>query len=248
MNRIPANQIGINGNGTWGDGWNGDNPIAFSRDGGTRKNNSPYVLLNSALTYHATSWLTAEVAFAPKYAESIDKNFNKAVQTYKPNGALSFLAPAKSTLTEASSRSMYTTLRGTLVADKVFGDHGFKALLGFQREDFRNDNSSAYREGFILPDYQVLNAGASDIQRSSGSASEWALQSAFGRINYDYKQKYLFEANARYDGSSRFAEGRKYGFFPSVSAGWRISQENFMQPLSNVVNELKFRGSWGAVG
>ncbi|GAB3910110.1 TonB-dependent receptor [Larkinella knui] len=248
MNRIPANQIGINSNGTWGDGWNGDNPIAMSRDGGTKKNNSPYAFLNAALVYKPTSYLTAEVAYAPKYALSIDKNFNKAIQAYKPNGALSFLAPAKSTLTEADSRSLYTTLRGTLTFDKAYGDHGLKVLAGFSREDFRNDNTSAYREGFLLPDYQVLNAGAADIQRTTGGASEWALQSAFGRINYDYKQKYLLEANARYDGSSRFAKGRKYGFFPSVSAGWRISQESFMLPLTNVVNELKLRGSWGRLG
>jgi TonB-linked SusC/RagA family outer membrane protein len=100
----------------------------------------------------------------------------------------------------------------------------------------------------LLPDYQVINAGASDIQRTTGGASEWALQSLFGRVNYDYKQKYLLEANARYDGSSRFASGHKYGFFPSVSAGWRISQESFMQPLLKVVNELKVRGSWGQLG
>ncbi|RCR68435.1 SusC/RagA family TonB-linked outer membrane protein [Larkinella punicea] len=248
MNRIPANQIGINSNGTWGDGWNGDNPIAMSRDGGTRKNNSPYAFLNAALVYKPTSFLTAEIAYAPKYALSIDKNFNKAIQAYKPNGALSFLAPARSTLTEGNSRSMYTTLRGTLTFDKAYGDHGLKILAGFSREDFRNDNVSAYREGFLLPDYQVLNAGASDIQRASGGASEWALQSVFGRINYDYKQKYLLEANARYDGSSRFATGRKYGFFPSVSGGWRISQEPFMLPISNVVNELKLRASWGQLG
>jgi TonB-linked SusC/RagA family outer membrane protein len=248
MNRIPANQIGINSNGTWGDGWNGDNPIAMSRDGGIRKNNSPYAFLNAALVYKPTSFLTAEIAYAPKYALSIDKNFNKAIQAYKPNGALSFLAPARSTLTEANSRSMFTTLRGTLTFDKAYGDHGLKILAGFSREDFRNDNTSAYREGFLLPDYDVLNAGASDIQRNTGGASEWALQSVFGRINYDYKQKYLLEANARYDGSSRFARGRKYGFFPSVSGGWRISQEPFMQPLSNVVNELKVRASWGQLG
>jgi TonB-linked SusC/RagA family outer membrane protein len=248
MNRIPANQIGINSNGTWGDGWNGDNPIAMSRDGGTKRNNSPYVFLNAALVYKPISWLTAEVAYSPKYALSIDKNFNKAIQAYKPDRTLSFLAPAKSTLTEANSRSMYTTLRGTLTFEKTYGDHGVKVLGGFSREDFRNDNTSAYREGFLLPDYQVLNAGAADIQRNTGGASEWALQSAFGRINYDYKQKYLLEANARYDGSSRFAKGRKYGFFPSVSAGWRISQEAFMQPLSNVINELKLRASWGQLG
>ncbi len=248
MNRIPANQIGINSNGTWGDGWNGDNPIAMARDGGTRKNNSPYALLNAAVVYKPASWLTAEVAYAPKYALSIDKNFNKSVQAYKPDGTLSFLAPARSTLTEGNSRSLFTTLRGTLTFDKAYGDHGLKVLAGFSREDFRNDYSTAYREGFLLPDYQVLNAGAADIQRTTGGASEWALQSAFGRVNYDYKQKYLLEANARYDGSSRFAKGNKYGFFPSVSAGWRISQESFMQPLTNIINELKIRGSWGQLG
>ncbi|SDM70326.1 SusC/RagA family TonB-linked outer membrane protein [Siphonobacter aquaeclarae] len=248
MNRIPANQIGINSNGTWGDGWNGDNPIAFSRAGGQMKNNSPYVLINAALVYKPVDWITAEVAYAPKYALSIDKNFNRNIQTYKPNGALSFLAPAKSTLTEGTSRSFYNTLRGTVTLDRTFGDHGVKVLAGFSREDFRNDYVTAYREGFLLPDYNVLNAGAADIQRNTGGASEWALQSFFGRINYDYKQKYLFEANARYDGSSRFVKGQRYGFFPSFSAGWRVSQENFMQPLSGVVNELKLRASWGQLG
>ncbi|GAB3959726.1 TonB-dependent receptor [Spirosoma harenae] len=248
MNRIPANQIGVNSNGTWGDGWNGDNPIAMSRDGGTRKNNSPYVMLNAALVYKPIESLTAELVYSPKYALSIDKNFNKSVQAYKPDGTASFLAPARSSLTETTNRSMYNTLRATLTYDKVYGDHGLKILGGFSREDFRNDNVTGYREGFLLPDYQVLNAGASDLQRSSGGASEWALQSVFGRINYDFKQKYLFEANARYDGSSRFSKGHKYGFFPSVSAGWRISQESFMQPLLGTINELKFRASWGQLG
>ena len=248
MNRIPANQIGINANGTWGDGWNGDNPIAMSRDGGIRKNNSPYVMLNAALVYVPVRGLTAEVAYSPKYALSIDKNFIKSVQAYKPDGTLSFLAPARSSLTEATSRSMYNTLRATLTYDKVYGGHGVKILAGFSREDFRNDNVTGSREGFLLPDYQVLNAGASDLQRSSGGASEWALQSVFGRINYDFKQKYLLEANARYDGSSRFSKGHKYGFFPSVSAGWRISQEAFMQPLAAAINELKIRASWGQLG
>ncbi|MBD2705735.1 SusC/RagA family TonB-linked outer membrane protein [Spirosoma sp. BT702] len=248
MNRIPANQLGINSNGSWGEGWNGDNPIAVARDGGTRKNNSPYAMLNAALVYKPIEGLTAEIAYSPKYALSIDKTFAKMVQTFKPDGTPSFLSPAKSSLTEVSNRSLYTTLRGTLTYEKVFGEHGLKILGGFSREDFRNDNVTGYREGFLLPDYQVLNAGASDIQRASGGASEWALQSAFGRINYDYKQKYLFEANARYDGSSRFAKGRKYGFFPSVSAGWRISQEAFMQPLLGTLNELKFRASWGQLG
>lgn len=79
-------------------------------------------------------------------------------------------------------------------------------------------------------------------------ASEWALQSLFGRVNYDYKEKYLFEANMRYDGSSKFADGHKWGVFPSFSAGWRISEESFWQPVKGIVDNLKFRGSWGQLG
>src|SRR5690606_34281985 len=82
----------------------------------------------------------------------------------------------------------------------------------------------------------------------TGTASEWALQSFFGRFNYDFDSRYLFEVNARYDGSSRFAKGHKYGFFPSVSGGWRISAEDFMQGTSRTVNNLMLRASWGRLG
>ena len=98
-------------------------------------------------------------------------------------------------------------------------------MLGYQQDDFRNDGHSGYRENFAFPDYPVLSAGGEDNQKAYGWASEWALQSLFGRINYDYKERYLFEANMRYDGSSKFADGQKWGIFPSFSAGWRISEE-----------------------
>ncbi|MGV3502807.1 MAG: SusC/RagA family TonB-linked outer membrane protein [Adhaeribacter sp.] len=248
MNRIPANQLGINSDGTWGEGWNGDNPIAMSRNGGENKNSSPYALLNMSFNYRPVEWLLAELTLAPKYAESVDKVFNRAVQTYKPDGTPSFVAPQKSTLTEESNRALYNNFRGTLTFDKNFADHQVKVMAGASREDYRNDFVSAFRDGFILPDYPVLNTGSADNQKSSGSAAEWALQSFFGRFNYDYKQKYLLEVNGRYDGSSRFAPGNKYGFFPSVSTGWRISEEPFLEPVKNVVNELKFRASWGRLG
>ncbi len=70
----------------------------------------------------------------------------------------------------------------------------------------------------------------------------------FARVNYDYKGKYLFEANGRYDGTSRFPKGNRFGFFPSVSAGWRISEENFFEPVKEVVTDLKFRASYGQLG
>jgi hypothetical protein len=204
--------------------------------------------LNASLNYSPFSWLTAEVTAAPKLAGSFDNNFVTAMTTYNANGAVAFKSPAIADLTQNSSKSLYNNFRGTVTATKGIGSHNLKLLAGASREDFQNDAFGAYRENFILPQYPILNTGSSSTQQNNGTASEWALQSFFGRFNYDYKSKYLLEVNGRYDGSSRFAEGNKYGFFPSVSAGWRISEENFMSGIKDVVNEMKFRGSWGQLG
>ena len=76
----------------------------------------------------------------------------------------------------------------------------------------------------------------------------WAVQGAFFRLNYDYMQRYLIEVNGRYDGSSKYADGDRWGFFPSVSAGWRISEESFFEPARNVFDNLKLRVSYGGLG
>ena len=249
MNRIPANQAGINTDGTWGEGWNGDNPIAFASEGGTNRDLERSGTLNFSVKYEPVKWLKAELTVAPVIGESIGKQFNRVVQTYKPDGTVSnYRSPIKSALTETSNRVFRNNLRGTLTFERNLAAHNFKLLTGVSREDFHNDYISAFRDGFILPDYTVLVAGEAINQKANGNSAEWALQSAFGRFNYNYKEKYLLEANARYDGSSRFSDGNKYGFFPSVSAGWRVSQEEFMKPLSNVISDLKLRASWGTLG
>ncbi len=248
MNRIPANQPGLFTNGNYGEGWNGVNPIAQTQIGGVRKSNNPYALLNASLSYSPLSWLTAEVTAAPKLAGSFDNFFVTAMTTYNANGTVAFKSPAIADLTQNSSKSLYNNFRGTLTAAKAIGFHNVKLLAGASREDFQNDGFGAYRENFILPQYPILNTGSSSTQQNNGTASEWALQSFFGRLNYDFKSRYLLEVNGRYDGSSRFAEGNKYGFFPSVSAGWRVSEEKFMSGIKNVINEMKFRGSWGQLG
>lgn len=248
MNGIPANQLGRNSNGSWGVGWNGLNPIAASREGGTNVTTGPFGSINATLAYKPLDWLRAEVTVAPRYAESNRKNFNKSIQTYLPDGTPSYRIPALTSLTEASNRTMYNNLRASLTMDKTFDLHNVKLLLGASEEDYHDDFVSAFRDTYILPDYPVLDAGSALNQRTSGTSEEWALRSFFGRINYDYKSKYLLEVNGRYDGSSRFNKGRKYAFFPSASAGWRISEESFMQPTKNVVTELKLRASWGRLG
>ncbi|MEJ5960649.1 SusC/RagA family TonB-linked outer membrane protein [Pedobacter immunditicola] len=248
MNGIPASQLGVNSNGTWGVGWNGLNPIAASIDGGTNQTTGPFGSINASLNYHPVDWLSAEVTVAPKYAETIRKNFNKSIQTFLPDGTPSFKTPALTSLTESSNRTVFNNMRASLTADKTFNTHNVKVLLGASQEDFYDDFVSAFRDTYILPDYPVIDAGSAVNQQTGGSSEEWALRSFFGRLNYDYKSKYLLEINGRYDGSSRFNEGNRYAFFPSASAGWRISEETFMQPLKKVINELKFRASWGRLG
>lgn len=246
--RIPANQGGVLSSGLWGEGWNGDNPIAFTRDGGLGLTEMPSFALNLILKYQPVDWLNVDVAYSPNYWQYNESDFEKAIQTYSYDGSPSYISPSLSKLEVIHNRNLHNNIRSTLNIERTFGNSNFKLLAGYQQEDYRNDQLEGYREVFTFPEYTVLNAGGEENQKAYGTASEWALQSFFGRLNYSLLDRYLLEANIRYDGSSRFAEGHKWGTFPSFSAGWRISEEAFFSSLKNVVNNLKFRASWGKLG
>lgn len=249
MRRIPANQAGILSSGKYGEGWNGDHPLAKAKDGGLNEEAAISSIINLNLKYTPTNWLTANLIYAPKFNLPHTKSFSNIVQTYRWDGSPSYAVPNRNSLSESMSREWYNNIRATLAFDKMLGkDHHLTALAGFQQENQRNNWISAYREVFILPEYQEINSGNRLNERTGGSAEHWALQSFFGRVNYNYKEKYLLEANARYDGSSRFAKGNKYAIFPSFSAGWRIVEEPFMKSLSNTITDLKLRASWGKLG
>lgn len=247
-NGLPANQPGINEDGSWGVGWNGSNPISAIHAGGQSVSKDPFGSINASLNYKPVEWLNAEVNYAPRYVTKVYKRYRMAIQSYLPDGTPSYKEPQLTSLTHENSQKLYNNMRATLTADKRLADHSFRWLVGASREDYSNEFINAFRDTYILPDYPVLDAGSAENQQAGGSADEWALQSFFSRLNYNFDEKYLLEVNARYDGSSRFAEGNRYGFFPSVSAGWRISEEEFMQPLKNIISEAKIRASWGRLG
>lgn len=150
-------------------------------------------------------------------------------------------------LTESRNRNYYKALNlyGTYTRD--FGDHHFKLMGGYNQEDYESDNILAEQGDLLFNDLANLNLGT-NLLRADGSASVWAVQGYFGRFNYDFKRRYLLEVNARYDGSSRFPSYSRWGFFPSVSAGWYLSREKFWQPIRHVVNSFKLRGSYGELG
>lgn len=130
---------------------------------------------------------------------------------------------------------------------KTLGGHSITALAGFNQEHYLTRNLNASRTDLLSYETPVLNAAANDPQ-ANGSANDFAMRSFFGRLAYNFRGKYLLETNMRYDGSSRFAPDRRWGLFPSVSAGWMVSAEDFWEPLSSTVNDFKLRASWGKLG
>lgn len=138
----------------------------------------------------------------------------------------------------------YTQLTYT----KSFGEHHFKLLGGTQAEYNKSQSLSGQRNTpYSSNTTQELNAGPAGSQVANGTTSEWALESFYGRLNYSFLEKYLLEGNFRYDASSRFPPGNRWGFFPSVSAGWVISKEKFMEKI-DWLNSLKLRSSIGILG
>ncbi|WP_316835413.1 TonB-dependent receptor [Pedobacter nutrimenti] len=124
--------------------------------------------------------------------------------------------------------------------------HNIKALVGYSQEYYNTNSFSAYRDNLPFDNIDVLNTGSSANMQNTGTASDVAIRSFFGRLNYDYDGKYLFQANIRADGSSRFAQGHQWGYFPSFSAGWNINKETFFDV--NWISNLKIRASWGILG
>lgn len=131
---------------------------------------------------------------------------------------------------------------------KSFGKHNFKGLLGYKIEKYNYEELRAARQSFPNNELTDINAGTSSTQTNAGYTSELAMMSYFGRINYDFAGKYLFEVNFRADASSRFSPDNRWGYYPSLSAGWRISEEKFMKSTRNWLSSLKLRGSWGQLG
>lgn len=133
--------------------------------------------------------------------------------------------------------------------DKSFGQHNIKGLLGWHTEKYNYKFQKAVRKKFPNNELTDMNAGDASTQSNEGKTAELAMISWFARINYDFAGKYLLEANIRSDASSRFAEGHRWGYFPSFSGAWRISEEAFMESArESWLSSLKIRGSWGQLG
>ena len=152
-------------------------------------------------------------------------------------------------LSVSENRTFYTNLYTYLKYDYATPnrDHNFSLMVGYSQETNKYETLEAYRRDYDF-DLPTIDAGAGSPNWSnSGKVEEWALMSGFFRLNYNYKDRYLFEANARYDGSSRLSPDGRWGLFPSLSGAWRVSEESFMKDWEWLSN-AKIRTSWGKLG
>ena len=133
--------------------------------------------------------------------------------------------------------------------EKTFNSvHNVSALLAYSQEEYKYEYLNGTRFGTPNNQIQYLDAGQIANQSVYNGFQDWAFVSYIGRIGYNYSEKYFVQGSVRRDGTSRFVGDNRWGVFPSVSAGWRISKENFFQPLLNIVNDFKIRGSVGVLG
>ena len=141
----------------------------------------------------------------------------------------------------------YNAINVYATYSKNFGSHNFKVMAGFNQESSYQETLDAYSYNQAVIDVPAMGSGTGTI-KTTDSYSEYAVRGGFFRVNYNYQDKYLLEVNGRYDGSSKFPKSSRFGFFPSVSAGWQIAQEKFMESTRNWLDGLKVRASYGVIG
>lgn len=186
--------------------------------------------------------LTLKTDFGYDYTNWFDKWFQPSV----PEPGRSSKDSALEEYKRSSVRWLNTT---TLRYDKTFETSKLQLLGGFSYESYDIQKSKVKGTDFLSEDpSQRYMSSAGRIQYALGDRAEWALQSFFARADYSLKDRYIFSANVRVDGSSKFAKENRYGIFPSFSGAWRISEEKFFAPALNYVENLKLRASWGMLG
>ena len=150
-------------------------------------------------------------------------------------------------LTQTFDKSHNSLINLRIKYEKQFDEHKINAFIAGEQVEGYSTWFSAFRRDFPSASIDEIFAGSLVDQLANGNSAETGRQNLLGRFSYNFREKYLMDFNFRYDGSAAFPQGQQFGFFPGISLGWRISQENFMKKYP-FISELKLRGSWGQIG
>lgn len=224
---------------------NAENPVAVQERTNDNRSNSWSMIGNVFADVDFLRHFTAHTSFGGTvenyyYYSFAPTPYNNAEGNTNPNA-----------YTEGSGYNSLWQWTNTVTYANVIGDHNIKVLGGLESKKINNRSFSAGRINYFStdPSYLILNTGSptSGVSNNGGSPYQRALFSLFGRVDYAYKDKYLLSGTVRRDGASVFDADHRYGTFPSVTAGWRISQEDFFKSIT-FINDLKLRGGWGKLG
>jgi len=177
--------------------------------------------------------------------------YQKRVQVPFSNflGVTSYVGQTTNDIAIEDAKTRYLATNVYAEYENNFGDnHYLKAMVGYNYEQSTFNRVAVQRNGLIFDDASDLNLALGQAINTGGGFEEWAILGGFSRLNYAFKDRYLVEVNARYDGSSKFPSSQRFGFFPSVSAGWKINNESFWKVSPKAISELKIRGSYGSLG
>ena len=247
VNRTSSLDVAKNPDGSWTQA--GAGLLGRMQEGGRtrRKINEFQTTFNAKASIIKNVWdVNADVTFRRTSGNRSSYDIPIPYRT-GPETEIKYAGSTTSYASKGNDNNKYDVFNLYTNFNKSFGKHDLSALLGYNQEYQRNESSSLRRNDLITYDMPSVEL-ASGAMRTRHMIDDWAVQGVFYRLGYNYDRKYLLELNGRYDGSSRFPAGDRWGFFPSVAGAWSISEEAFFEPLKETINLFKVRASYGSLG
>lgn len=235
--------------GTWAYGGGNTNPVAILEDGGRSVTQTDEFSLLEVLKLDIIKGWDVSATYNLTSLNGLRDILKKTI-TFKnpenPDDVNVYASP--NSLKNIDTRNIQQTFILQSNFDFTFGKNNLSGVVGMSQEWYTGRTFEASRNSLTTEKDPTLNLGDPNSMSNNSTYSSWALRSGFARVSYNYDERYLLEANLRYDLSSRFHRDNRGGLFPSVSAGWRLSEEPFMAFAKPLFDNIKFRASWGMLG
>ena len=234
--------------GSWAYGGGNTNPVAILRDGGRAKTDADELSIMEVVKVDILKGWDVSATYNVTSYNGLKDILKKTITFNNPQDGSTYSYQSPNSIKNIDYRHNQQTFILQTNFDLNFGKHNVSGVVGMSQEWYTSRSFEASRTKLITEQDPTLNLGDPQTMSNASSYSSWAIRSGFGRISYNWNERYLLEGNLRYDLSSRFHKSNRSGLFPSVSAGWRISEENFMAATRTYLDNLKIRASWGMLG
>lgn len=225
-----------------------NNPIVnpMMKGGPAKSNENDLLILLGAELEPVKGWKT-NINYGYNYLSGTNTYLDAEIWMEIPDGRLLNEGNSPNQFRQSWYANNYQAFNTTTSYEKTYRDHFFKAMIGFEREYKYFSNLGGYKKNLISEDVPSIRTATGEFNIYD-EMSHSATEAVFGRLNYNYDEKYLLEVVTRYNGSSKFAKDSRWGFFPSVSVGYNIAKERFWEPLERYVNTFKLRANYGSLG